>query len=174
MRFKALTCLFCAVCGILSSGCSFLFVKSPPANAEKLPPTEPVDCTTSQVAPAIDALIAGFQVVRTGYAVSQSESDYVGAPIKRSADIALGAGLTVVFVAAAAYGFAATGECSDVRDAQARRRRKLKRPPAVVRTAPTSSEDMSAPATPVPVQPPETETPSTPPPPEEAPAVPAE
>lgn len=124
MRSKATASFICVLFGILSSGCSFLFVTSPPANVEKLPLSEPVECTTSDAAPLIDAAIAGLQVLRTAYALSASDSDYSGAPISREADAAFGVALTGVFTVAAAYGFSTTGECSDAKADRARRRRR--------------------------------------------------
>ena len=73
----------CLVVGFLSSGCSMLFVESTPPNASKLPTSEPLECTTSQVAPTVDLVMTGLQVLRTAYAASQSDG-----PIARFRSVA--------------------------------------------------------------------------------------
>jgi hypothetical protein len=103
----------CVLFGLLSTGCSFLFVQAPPANARKLPPSEPLVCTTSKAAPTIDALVTGFQVIRTVYAMNADNGDYSGFPISRTADIVLGAALTTTFLVSSMYVYATTGECVD-------------------------------------------------------------
>jgi hypothetical protein len=62
----------------------------------------------------VDAIIAGLQAARTGYAVSRTDSDYDGMFLSRGGDIGLGVGLTTAFALSAIYGFAATGTCRDV------------------------------------------------------------
>jgi hypothetical protein len=108
-----------------SFGCSLLFVTSPPATVEKLPPSEPVQCTSSKAAPVIDTLIAGYQVFRTGYALSRSNSDYKGAPIDRNADIGIGVGLAALFIASSIYGYSVTSECAEAKDNHERKGREL-------------------------------------------------
>lgn len=90
------------------SGCSWIFVQGPPADYAESPR---VSCTSGQAAPVIDTVVAAFQVVRTGYAISQDESDYRDFPISRGADIGFGVGLTALFTASAIYGFSATSAC---------------------------------------------------------------
>lgn len=93
----------------LLPGCSLFFVQSPPT--PRLP-DQPVACTTSNAAPIVDSVVAGLQLVRVGYAISQKESDYEDFPISRGADIGIGVGLLAVFAASAAYGFGVTGSCA--------------------------------------------------------------
>lgn len=114
----------CLVVGFLSSGCSMLFVESTPPNASKLPRSEPLECTTSQVAPTVDLVMTGLQVLRTAYAASQSDGAYRSVPISRGADIGLGIGLTAAYGASMIYGYSETRDCRQAKDARARRRRR--------------------------------------------------
>jgi len=98
------------------SGCSFLFVRGKPANVEALPPSEPVECTTSKASPILDTVFAGLEVARTGYAVSRSDSDYHGAQLTRGADIGLGLGFVALFASSAIYGYVKTGSCADAKE----------------------------------------------------------
>jgi hypothetical protein len=109
--------VLCVSLGSLS-GCSFLFVHSPPAQHAQL---HYFDCTSSKAAPVIDTVVAGLEAVRTGVAISASEGDYAGYPISRGADIGFGLGLTALFTAAAIYGYNATGDCADAKEALERR-----------------------------------------------------
>ncbi|AKU95368.1 hypothetical protein AKJ09_02032 [Labilithrix luteola] len=156
MRSLAVTTLVCAVCGVLSSGCSFLFVKGPPDNVEKLPAKAPVECTTSQLAPVVDVLVTTFQVVRTIHTASP-KSDYRNFPISRRTDMAFGIGFSAAFGLSAIYGFAKTDACEDAKAAAiARRKResvfsdKTPSTPSRVEPAPAeipATESPSAPTT---------------------------
>jgi len=109
-------CLRCSVAAALV-GCSPIFVQAPPSTYERgVVPA----CTTSKTAPTLDAVMAGFQAVRVAFAASQSDSDYTDFPITRGADIALGTGLSIAFIAFSAYGFSATSDCEKMQS-QARR-----------------------------------------------------
>jgi hypothetical protein len=68
-------------------------------------------CTSSKVAPAIDAALAGLEGVRTGIALSEDDSSYQNSPISRNTDIGLGVGFAALFLASSIYGFYETGEC---------------------------------------------------------------
>jgi hypothetical protein len=96
-------------------GCSFLFTTAP-KRAES--PTEFASnkCTTSKAAPIVDTLIAGYQSVRSVYAMTADKSAYEDAPISREVDIAAGVGLFTLFTASAIYGYYVTGQCSARRD----------------------------------------------------------
>ena len=98
-------------CLALVPGCSWFFVKAPPAQRA---PAQPVACTSGKAAPVIDSVVAALQVVRVGYAIGQSDADYKNFPISRNVDIGLGVGLTALFAASAAYGFSATSTCAAV------------------------------------------------------------
>lgn len=128
--------LLCVVCAVLSSGCSVLFVQSPPSDARDLPLSEEVECSTSKVAPVIDVALATTQVVGTAYALSRS--DY-SAPISKEADVALGIGLTAAYAASAIHGFSATGECIDARAERRARRRRAPNGAPATRVAPAPS-----------------------------------
>jgi hypothetical protein len=101
-----------------SSGCSFIFVKTPPSDP---PPrggvtsrVAPADCTSSRLAPGFDTAFGALQMVRTGMAATASDSVYdnPNAPLSREADIALGASFMALFVGSAIYGFVNTSRCS--------------------------------------------------------------
>jgi hypothetical protein len=156
------------------SGCSFIFVSGPPSNVEKLPPSEPVECTTSVAAPVLDLLGTGVEVVRTGLAIGARDGDYRDAPISRSSDIALGAALTVLLAASTIYGFDETSTCDDAKARHRKARRQLEsRPLRRGRRQPNPpprepAETLpAAPTSPVPVAP------TAPPPAPAAPATPA-
>jgi hypothetical protein len=89
---------------LINNGCSFLFV-TPPA-----PPSRR-ECTSSRLAPVVDSLAAGYQTFRTVHAVTAPDSVYQQLGVPREADIAVGAGLTAVFLGSAIYGYVNTAEC---------------------------------------------------------------
>jgi hypothetical protein len=93
------------------AGCSFLFVQRPPPEEGRR--RGEVNCTTSNVAPVIDMLVAGFQIVRTGLALSATEAQYRGAAISRDEDITLGVSLTALFAASMIAGFGMTSDCRE-------------------------------------------------------------
>jgi hypothetical protein len=66
---------------------------------------------SSKVAPAVDGVIAGFEAVRTGLALSADSSAYQNSPISRNADIGFGLGFTALFLASSIYGFYETDQC---------------------------------------------------------------
>lgn len=97
------------------SGCSFLFVDAPPAHPERYSTHSEMPCTSSKVAPIIDSVLAGYELVRTTAAVAASDDAYDDLPISRGADIGLGLGFLALFGASAAYGYVVTAECSDAK-----------------------------------------------------------
>ena len=78
------------VLAFAASGCSFVFVTpaAPPSKRE---------CTSSRLAPVLDTVFAGYEAVRTGYAIFRPNDVYEELGVPREADIAVGAGLTAVF-----------------------------------------------------------------------------
>ena len=88
-----------------------MFVTPPPALADQ--PSEPhADCSTSRVAPVIDGIIAGVQVIRTVYTTQTPDSTYQGkAPISRGTEFALNAGSAGLFLASTIYGAVNTSKC---------------------------------------------------------------
>jgi hypothetical protein len=103
-----------AALGLTCSGCSFLFTKKAPASSDMFP-MAPVKCTSSVVAPVFDTLIGGYQVVRTGMAVSNDDSDYANSPLTREVDIGVGAVLAAVYLSSAVYGYVITDECRTIK-----------------------------------------------------------
>lgn len=99
MSYALLTALVLAHCG-----CSFCFVTpaAPPSKRE---------CTSSRVAPVLDSVFGGYQIVRTGHAILAPDEVYEELGVPREADIAVGAGLTALFVGSAIYGYVKTAEC---------------------------------------------------------------
>jgi hypothetical protein len=99
----------CVVLASFASSCSLLIVRplKPDENAVRAAQ----QCTSSNVAPTVDTLIAGWQVVRIMLAASASESDYQGSGISQGGDIALGVLFGALAVGSAVYGFNATDEC---------------------------------------------------------------
>lgn len=109
-------CVFAVAAAVLLQGCSFIFVDTPPTMHDGAPPPSEIRCTTSAAAPIVDTVIGAFEAVRTGFALSADESDYHSYPISRTADIAIGFGLTTLFAAAAAYGYINTSKCADMKE----------------------------------------------------------
>jgi len=139
------------------TGCSFLFVRGKPANVEAMPPSEPVECTTSKASPILDTVFAGLEVARTGYALSRTDSDYSGSQLTRGADIGLGVGFVALFASSAIYGYVKTGSCADAKEQHERASQPYllpvgpPPPPPPAATSPAPSE--APPAAPVPSAP---------------------
>jgi len=97
-----------------SSGCSFIFVRTPPNDGRIATRVRSGDCTSSKLAPGFDTAFGALELVRTGMAASASNSVYdrPDAPLSREADIALGASFTALFLGSAIYGFVNTSRCS--------------------------------------------------------------
>ena len=97
-----------ACTSLVIDGCSFLFTSSPSTPADKVTSYSTVDCSTSDVAPALDAIGSGIEtVVAIGY-VSQAESP-------EPAAVALMLFWTGLYSASAIYGFNNTSECAEAR-----------------------------------------------------------
>ncbi|MDP8999666.1 MAG: hypothetical protein M3O46_06100, partial [Myxococcota bacterium] len=93
-RFAIVRLFSTAILALECSGCSFLFVKGPPSEPEN---SRLIECTSSRVAPAFDALFGGLEVIRTGVAVAASDSSYQNAAISRGADIGFGVAFSALF-----------------------------------------------------------------------------
>ncbi len=119
------------------------------------PPHAEVNCTTSAWAPTLDLIFAGLEAVRTGFALSASDSAYRGQALSRPADISFGLSLTTAFAISAGYGFSAVSRCNELQDGddpRARRHVPSSRSPrfsAVVATPPNPAPApvLPAPAT---------------------------
>src|SRR5262245_56755258 len=106
-----LTLALIAALAVPQAGCSFVFVERPPPVESRR--RGEVDCTTSNVPPVLDMLVAGWQIVRTGLALSATDAQYSGAPFSRDTDIILGVSLTGLFVTSMIVGFGRTSDCRD-------------------------------------------------------------
>jgi hypothetical protein len=126
MKLKHLVSLLTALC-LGSAGCSFAFVK-PPRAADPIArtPAAADGCTTAPLAPLLDGLFAGYQVVRTLVAINASDSAYEKAAISRSADVSIGLGLTVLGIVSLAYGAGHVSACQTLVDAEQARAERLR------------------------------------------------
>jgi hypothetical protein len=120
-----------ATLALHSAGCSFVFVTPAPAHVSQPIAHPHVDCTSSAVAPVLDGILTGYELFRVGYAAQASRSDYSGYPIRREADIALGAGFAALFLTSTIYGVLNTSACQ-----------RLKRGPALGEEMPGITRDL--------------------------------
>lgn len=120
------------------SGCSYLFVSGPGDWSPERPPQQKPDCTTTPVMPLIDGIITGIQGVRTILAISLDDRDYVDSPLSREADIGLGLGLGVLFLASTITGANRISDCKGAERAWQREKAK-----------PSKNSPWAAPPTPV-------------------------
>jgi hypothetical protein len=113
-----ITCALVLAAGMLLQGCSFIFVDTPPPRYAEAPPapSEPIACTSSVAAPVVDTVIGAFEVIRTGFALSASDSAYTNYPISRGADIGFGMAFASLFAASAIYGYINTSRCADLKE----------------------------------------------------------
>lgn len=95
------------------SACSLIFVKPPPSNTGQIVASSRKECTKSKLAPILDTLFTGLEVVRTVYALDADDSVYASPdqPLSRESDVALGIGFTTLFLGSAIYGYWATARC---------------------------------------------------------------
>lgn len=170
--------MVCAALLLLSStcGCSFIFVRTPPSGGQPNAGVGSRSCTSSKLAPALDTVFGGLQLVRTGLAASAPDSTYESkdAPLSREADVALGVGFATLFVSSAIYGFVNTAECSsrhhredegpprssdppETWQASTPSRPAVAPPPATVTPAPTQPPAANGPAPPMPAAEPSSE-----------------
>lgn len=105
--------LLSLLAALQGSGCSWMFV-TPPSQAAS-PSHVDDSCTKSKVAPVLDSVGAGYQVVRTVFAATAAQSVYddPDAPLTREADIGFGVAWTTVLLASAYYGFSKTAQCRE-------------------------------------------------------------
>jgi hypothetical protein len=123
----------------LVPGCSFMFVKPPPPPEERSPI---VRCTSSNALPVVDLLVGMLQIMRTMIAVSATDADYTKSAIPREGDIAIGVGLSAVFLSSAVVGMRETGKCREILgDSRAPDRRPWVRQPLPRLTVRPSSRE---------------------------------
>ena len=104
MRIPCLTrTALIGVISLCASGCSFLFVKGPPAGHEQM---RVVSCTDSKTLPLLDAIQAGLGAATAIFALADA-----GASNTRGSDILSGAGSAVVWGIAASKGYEKVREC---------------------------------------------------------------
>jgi hypothetical protein len=121
----------------VSPGCSLIFVtppKSNPTQARGQQATETRtlaethdECTSGKLAPVVDALIAGYQVYRTGVALDAKDRQYANAPFNRNTDIALGITFFTTFLVSSVYGWDATSRCAERRQLESDRASQQRR-----------------------------------------------
>jgi len=104
--------IFALLLGCLSNGCSFIFVTPPPARVSQPTPRPHADCTSSRLAPVLDGIWTGYELVRVGYAAQARDSEYSRLPIDRGTDLALGAASAALFLSSTIYGIVNTSACS--------------------------------------------------------------
>jgi hypothetical protein len=101
--------------GLWCGACSLVFSAPPPAGAERGQARPFVDCSTSNVAPIIDSVLASYELVGSGLALAADDDDYRKYPISRRTDIALGLGFAAAFVGSAVYGYSSAARCRRVK-----------------------------------------------------------
>jgi hypothetical protein len=105
--------------GLLSSGCSLVFVTPPPAAPAPGLPRPQVDCTSSNLAPIVDSVLTAYELAGVAYVSTLEDSRFRNYPITRQQDMAAGGVFAAVFAGAAIYGYVSTARC-----------RRIKRGPA--------------------------------------------
>jgi hypothetical protein len=112
-----------ALCVSLATGCSFLTVQSAPATD---PGKRPIECTQSNVAPALDLVPAVLLLGSSLIFLTAGSGDEEGIAVPIAGVIAL-AGLP--WAISSGYGFSRTARCTEMN------RRPLPRRPASERPA---------------------------------------
>jgi hypothetical protein len=113
---RELALLLCATVGAGgTSGCSFLFVDGPPANAKRLPA---FTCTSSNALPAVDGVIAGLAAISAAGALVEGQQTYdtnTGMTVtKPDYTAAVGAAAWgALFAASAFVGHSRVSECKE-------------------------------------------------------------
>jgi hypothetical protein len=102
------------VLALVSTGCSFIFVRPPPRGPVRLIAGAVQDCTSSKVAPIFDTLGVVAEGARIGYAATAPNKVYddPNQPLSREADIGLGIGFAALFLGSAIYGYSNTSRCA--------------------------------------------------------------
>jgi len=95
--------LLSATGGVLPTGCSYLFVTAPPEHHEKL---YDFDCTTGNVLPVVDSVVATVYGIATVSAIADKE---------QTGNIVGAAAAAAVFGTSALLGFGRTKDCRDAR-----------------------------------------------------------
>jgi hypothetical protein len=107
-----LMALWVAASATTTSGCGFLFVDAPPANAKKL---QTFTCTTSNTFPTADLVAGGFVLFYgggVGLAAAAASSNTGGGSAVYALPVAAVAG-TALLVASAVSGYSKTSACRE-------------------------------------------------------------
>jgi hypothetical protein len=96
-----------AAMGLAAGGCSLIFLDGPPPRHETL---QSFDCTSSRVAPVLDAALAGLLATAT---ISAATDDSAGS----AAGAVMAASLAGAAMAASAHGFVQTEHCAAAKGA---------------------------------------------------------
>jgi hypothetical protein len=110
------TCLL-QVGFLLSTGCSFLFVPSPPSVPSDRTQEAAKACKPSSIWPTADAISAGVGAVNIAIAAgadAEAGVSWYGAEMSRGAGLGLGASQLVLYGASAAYGFVQLSRCREL------------------------------------------------------------
>jgi hypothetical protein len=104
----------------LSTGCSFVFVRPPPARP--IDPSAKVECTQSRAAPVVDLVLgmAGFAVGAAGLTASKPrcESTFLCLDFSGMAHVvgAITIGLGAVAIGSSVFGFSRTAACDAIHE----------------------------------------------------------
>lgn len=95
----------------VGSGCSFLFVDGPPAQADRMPF---FTCSTSAGWPVVDVVLAGLEGLGTIINASQPDSYYtdMNNGLSKGEYVAIGLGWTALFAVSAITGFSRVSDCN--------------------------------------------------------------
>jgi hypothetical protein len=107
-RRRLCACVFLMLT-TLNTGCSMVFVRSPSLDAPGRP-----TCTTSEVAPTVDVVLATLALMGTLVALSRTDADYSGKTLSRNEDILVSASLTMLPTVSAIYGYSSVNECREI------------------------------------------------------------
>ena len=78
-----------------------------------------VECTTSKVAPVLDGIMTGYEIVRIVAAGVVDDSAYRRSPISREADALLGVAFAGLFLGSTIYGVVSTSRCARLKNGPA-------------------------------------------------------
>jgi hypothetical protein len=95
---------------LVLSGCSWIFVTPPPADAGR---GERVECTTSPAAPVVDTLLAASNVAGALYIAGTVGNK---ATPTQNALVTTGLVWAIVYTTAAVHGYRATAACRELVD----------------------------------------------------------
>jgi hypothetical protein len=103
---------------LLSTGCSFLLVPSPPSLPSERTQQAATECKPSSLWPTTDAIssaVGGLNIAIAASVDNDSKVRWYGVEMSRDAGLALGATQLILYGASAAYGFVQVSRCKDLR-----------------------------------------------------------